>query len=336
MAGPTGKPSPDLKTDLTENGKHYAFFQAIRLLRYLIVKEGKGAPDSNLIRDFVRVRPNLSLAHPGTELDKIEKLPDEAPKYKITANFLGLYGESSPLPAFYTEDVINDRNENRGVLREFIDIINNPLYELFYRAWSKFRIPLKVIDENDPDYEDILMSLMGLGLDGIEEDVRNPQRLLRYIGLLTQSSKSALGLKTLLRDALEEPTLDITPCVVRKVGIPEDQRCRVGESANELGVESYLGSVVEERGGKYRVQVGPVGRERFRALMPGTRKYEDMRELEGLYLLEPLEADLEVSISPGELEDARLGGEEWTCLGVDTWLFSGRPDEQVSVVYKLR
>ena len=335
MEGKDGRPAFDLKKELLGNGKEFAFFQAIRLLRFLIVRETGGTTEESPVREHVRIRPNLSLAHPGTELSGIEKQKDAPPLYLVTANFLGLYGESSPLPAFYTEDLIDEREDKEGVSRDFVDIFNYPLYYLFYEIWSKHRLPIKVLEEKEQKYRDILFSLLGLGVKDIEKDVPESYSLLRYIGLLTQSPKSAKGLKTLLADALAQPDLDIVPAVKRKVRIPDDQRFLLGRSGNVLGEECYLGSRVEDRMGKYRIEIGPVKAGELRRYLPEKSGHEKIKFLSRLYLVEPRECDLKVILAEGELEQARLGEKDWCRLGQDTWIFSGRYDKPAQVVFQV-
>ena len=336
MAGENRRPSPDLKSALLENSKSFAFFQALRLLRFYIIREKGLGKETDPIRTEVRIRPELSLAHPAAELDAIEKLPGELPSYRMTANFLGLYGESTPLPTFYSEDLIHTTVEGESPSRDFLDIINYPLYLLFYKVWTKYRPFLKVVDEKDGQYLEILFSMMGLGVDKVREDVSGSHQLLKYVGLLSQFPKSALGLKTLLADAIEEPSVKIVPCVKRKVRIPEDQRCLLGVVGNVLGAECFLGEIMEERMGKFRITIGPLATPRFRLLMPGTFKFRRIIFLAAIYLIDPFEMDLELMLDRGEVKTARLGDEFWSQLGNDTWLFSGDYSRQVRASFELK
>ncbi|HUT55687.1 MAG TPA: type VI secretion system baseplate subunit TssG [bacterium] len=335
MAGEDRRPPPDLKAELLGDGKSFAFFQAIRLLRYYISRDKGLGKDKDPIRSEVRIRPELSLAHPAVEVEEVRALDTEQPSYRMTANFLGLYGESTPLPTFYSEDLIYDSQEGESAVRDFYDIINYPVYLLFYRIWTKYRPFLKVIDEKDPQYLEILFSMMGLGVEKIREDVSSAAQLLKYIGLLSQFPKSALGLKTLLTDVIEEPSIRIEPCVKRTVAIPEDQRCRLGKVGNVLGLECFVGQVMEDRMGKFRVIIGPLSAPRFRLLMPGTFKFRRILFFAAIYLIDSFDMDLELILSEGEVRTARLGDEFWSQLGKDTWLFSGDYGRQVRAGFEL-
>ncbi|MFO8111269.1 MAG: type VI secretion system baseplate subunit TssG [Desulfosalsimonadaceae bacterium] len=67
----------------------------------------------------------MSLAFPPADIDRIQEMDlQEHSGYEITANFLGLYGISSPLPTFYTEELMHEAAEDESVCRDFIDVIN--------------------------------------------------------------------------------------------------------------------------------------------------------------------------------------------------------------------
>ncbi len=335
MDAKAGRPAFDLKKELQKNGRNFSFFQAVRLLRFLIVRQMPEEQKTHPVREHVRMRPHLSLGHPSTEIEDINKISDTPLQYMVTANFLGLYGESSPLPAFYTEDLINEPDERDQVTRDFLDIFNYPLYYLFYEIWSKYRIPVKLIDEKNIDYRHILFSLLGLGVNDIEKDLPDPYRLLRYIGLLTQSPKSAKGLRTLLADALDNQRIAIIPAIKRRVRIPEEQRFRLGVSGNVLAEECYLGSQIEDRMGKYRVRIGPEKADDLQSYLPGKKGYEKIKSLSRLYLVKPYECELQVVLEKGELQQARLGETKWARLGEDTWIFSGQYNQMADVVFQV-
>src|SRR3546814_7786829 len=91
---PLPPPVAEIEPLLAE-GHRYAFFQALRLLRLHLGEE--------TFAQSVRVRPTLSLSFPENDINSIVRENDIL---RITANFFGLYGVTSPLPTFYTEDLI--------------------------------------------------------------------------------------------------------------------------------------------------------------------------------------------------------------------------------------
>lgn len=334
MAGQGGRPLSDLKHALIEEGHRFAFYQAIRLLRLLRSpgQEGRRSPAD--AAGGVRIRPKLDLAFPPADLDRIEELPpeDEArPVYRVTANFLGLYGVSSPLPVFYTEDLLDEADAEESVSRDFIDTLNQPLFMLLFRAWMKNRLFLQIEEEKSGDDLVRLFALLGLGEPVLQDAVPGASGLIRYLGLLTQFPRSALGLACLLGDALRNIPIHIVPCILRTAPIPPDQRLSLGSSGNALGMTSYLGETIQDRMGRFRIRAGPLEAAAFQALLPGGPDFERLTSLTAFYVTDPLEYDLELVLAAGEARPVCLGGLAWARLGLDTWAFSGGAVEETSV-----
>lgn len=342
MATKARKKTDSIKETLLNQSRRFAFIQALRLLKNHLMLEAAAdhgddedaSPPTALSRrswqQAIRVRPELSLAFPGTDIVSIEEIErdddqaaDTQMRYQITTAFLGLYGISSPLPTFYTEDLLDEAREDSSVSRDFIDIINTPLYTLFLQVWAKYRLGLRIVEEEDSDCLEQLFCLIGLGGPEFRKQFERPEGLLRYTGLFTQSPRSAMGLELLLRDALKEENLQIIACMKRKAAIPEDQRCRLGRGACRLGNDFYLGRQMEDRMGKFRIRIGPIQWATFQSFLPDTNRFEKLALLTNAYLDQPLEWELKVILAPEESRPAQLGVTGSSRLGWSTWLFSG-------------
>lgn len=322
MAGKDRGSSAHLKSDLLEKAHEFSFFQVMRLLRLCI--PGSAPPESKRSEEeeSIRVRPELSLAFPPADVATIEEVNREKPFYQITATLLGLYGSSSPLPTFYTEDLLDEAAEDMSVTRDFIDIFNHRLYLLLFRCWVKYRLFLQVIEENDPGVLGKLFCLIGLGEQELRKDLPESYSLIRYTGLFTQFPKSASGLKTLLQDALGGIPLEVIPCLKRTVKIPPDQRLLLGPPGNALGENSFLGEEIDDRMGKFRLRIGPLKSDPFHGLLPGRPDHQKLTFLTKFYLLDVLEYDIELILAEKEAETVSLGVSQWSRLGLDTWVFS--------------
>jgi len=314
--------APDIKKKLLLENRRFSFIQALRLLRLIACKEKGEMPDEQEFRRRIQVRPELSLDFPGTDLTAIEEILEDPERFVMTVTFLGLYGSSSPLPTFYTEDLLWEHAEGLSITRDFLDIINFPLYPIFFRIWSKYRLFFKIVEDPDPDTIQRLYCLLGFESEKMRERVVDPYGMLRYLGLTTQAPRSAEGLRAMLSDHLHEPTIDIEQCVPRVATIPDDQRFILGRSGCTLGDDAYLGSEVHERMGKFRVKIGPVDSETFHRFLPDKPAFKRMAELIRFYLDQPLIWDMEIRLKPGEIQPVRLGDGQWTQVGWNTCVFS--------------
>ncbi len=334
MASSNRGSSSHLKSDLLEKAHQFSFFQVIRLLRLFLSGQEVSHEEIGLEEEYIRIRPELSLSFPPSDVTKIEEREGEKPRFFVTATLLGLYGSSSPLPTFYTEDLLEEASEDMSVTRDFIDIFNHRLYLLLFRCWIKYRLFLQVIEENHPESLEKLFCLIGLGEKAFRKDLPEAYSLIRYTGLFTQFPKSASGLRTLLYDAFGKIPIRIIPCVKRVVKIPWDQRLYLGKSGCRLGEESFLGEEIEDRMGKFRLQIGPLKSDAFHQLLPGHPEHQRLCFLTQFYLLDAFEYDIELILAEKEAKTATLGGLEWSRLGLDTWTFSLDHLEEVQAIFQ--
>ncbi len=328
-----------------KEGHTYTFFQTVRLLKLLAMREGEVAPGGDPLTGAERtvsIRPSVALDFPESDVERVTF--DDEHKAQLTATFLGLYGVSSPLPNFYSEDVIDEHMNDRSVIRDFLDIVHKSLYPLFYGSWAKYQLFFRVAEERDPDAIGILESLVGIYDPSVRDHVDDPYGLLRYAGLLTQRPRSALGLETLLGDALGAPgKVEVIQCVERIAKIPQDQWLSLGkeaplgawESSVALGEGACLGSQVEDRAGQITIRIGPLSSRSLHQLLPGEPWSEKMGFLVNYYMVEPLTTRVELWLKGKSAQTACLGFDQWNRLGMNTWLFSGEYDDDVTALFEL-
>ncbi len=322
MASENRRTAAYLKQNLLKEGSAYSFFQVIRLLERI---DSHAVPDLGLseLDRLLRIRPNLSLSFPASDVEAVHEIEDgQRSRYEVVANFLGLYGASSPLPTFYTEDLMEEFADDESVVRDFVDTLNHRLYLLFFESLQKYRPFYHIAKGGQNRYLSQLYCLEGLGEQHYLSDIPDPVQLLRYIGLFSQRPRSAEGLKLLLGDVLGF-TISITSCLFRKARIPEDQLLRLGISGGVLGEDCVLGRQLDDRMGKFRIEVGPLNSEEYRNFFPGSESYNRLVLFTDLYLQDPLEYEIEIYMREQQARTACLGSEQWSKLGMDTWLYAG-------------
>ncbi len=337
MADTARRTALTVKEDLLADPARYSFFQAVVLLRHFFFNETAPPDDFTFVYDALRVRPHLSLSFPGSDMTSLsEDASGPFPVYHITATFLGLYGSSSPLPTFYTEDLIEEHSEDVSVTRDFLDVINSPLYPLLLRAVGKYRLFYLLRDARSPEISERIFCLLGYGHEALRERIPRVDRLPRFIGLFSQWPRSAMGLRALVSDALGGAPVRIVPNVPRMVKIPEDQRLILGVQGASVGVDAHLGCEIKDIMGAIRMIIGPVDEKTFHASLAGQENFHWVEELVSLYLSEPIECRLEVELYRDEARPARLGAGKWGALGHDAWVFSGSPPQSCRAVFDLK
>lgn len=323
MAATPGSADPSLEERLLEHGHDFSFFQAMRLLLMLAQRMRDGGDASK-----VRVRPELSLAFPPADVAGIEKT---AYGYLLKVTFLGLYGQSSPLPTFYTEELFDDWASDRSAARDLLDVVNHHIASLFHDSIPKYWLCHQVAQGRE-EYLELLFCLSGLGGRNFRRGLSDPQALLRHAELLTRHPRSAFGLERFLSDALEVP-VKVIQCRKRRVPIPTDQRLQLGATNCGLGVDALVGDEVADLSGMFRLQLGPVDLETFSAYLPGSPGRRKLDSLIGCYLTTPLAWDLELTLVGSEAPATTLGVAMGGRLGWDSWLAPDGAKAEASVVF---
>jgi type VI secretion system protein ImpH len=324
MAAQGRQQNIDLKKLLLDRGREIPFVQVLRLLRLLLASSEIPDHDSDRMFDFIRIRPELGLRFPGTDVVQVEEYQrDQDVCYRVTATFMGLYGSSSPLPTFYTEDLIEERRNDGSITREFIDIFNNSFYTHFFRIWEKYTISHRLAENPGDAKFKYLYALLGLSGSHVRHSLAHHKDFLSYIGLACQAPRSAAGLETLIRDLLGLNSVEIEQCVEEVTEIPLEQRCFLGKANSILGEDSHLGCRIRDMSARFILRIGLLDGEQLQTLLPDAPAYELIREAVRFYLDQPLGWDIELEVMQDHLSTTRPGVANWGKLGWNTWLFSG-------------
>ncbi|MGE0761002.1 MAG: type VI secretion system baseplate subunit TssG [Pirellulaceae bacterium] len=342
MATPSGRTSRDLKSRLAREAYQFDFFQAVRLLERIALREppsdGPGAgpvgEDESPSREVVRFAALTSLSFPPGEIAALTPPRDgaDAP-WRMTVPFLGLTGPTGVLPQHYTQLLIERVRRKDYALRDFLDLFHHRLISLFYRAWRKYRFVVgyeRAADNGRPDddlFTDCLYCLVGLGTGGLRgrQDVHD-ETYLYYAGHFAHAPRQAVALERIVGDYLDVPAR-----VIQFVGqwlylSREDQSRlpqagRLGETwNNSLGSDVVVGDRVWGMENRFRVQLGPLGYAVFQQLSPRGALLRKIAQLIRTYVGAEFDFDVQPVLRAKEVPPCQLGGDAY--LGWNTWVFS--------------
>lgn len=303
----------DLKQDLLENSQDFDFFQAYRLLQRLNTLSTSSRFDK---RD-IRVRPNLELGYGDTDIHEIFELAGNK-GFEIVTNLAGLYGISSPLPDFYTEELLDYEWEGFEGPRAFLDIVNNHLLTKLFDAWRLNRLSQNTIEGRLQDYRRLIASISNNPALEQNPDDELAQHKLRFSGLFSLYSKSAMGLKTLLQGYLETEQIDVIEHHRQVASVPDRDRLRLGEQASLLGENAHLGSRVTDYGSAISVRIGPIDESVYCEQFVDSERWALLNRLVREYLVEPLAVRFELLVSRPDKQSSL--GKHWNHLGQTTYL----------------
>lgn len=323
MGGKDWEQNFDLKSKLFEQGHQFSFIQAYRLIDLLLREELGDNYSRDAALQQIKIRPELSLNFPSSDISQIDLLEvDGKSIYQITATFLGLYGISSPLPSFYTEDLFRDQVDDNPLVREFIDIFNNHLYQLLLKIWDSHKLSYQVVEAKNPIYLSYLYRFGGIEHPSHNQMIPSQYNILRYLGIMGHLPRSALGLKIILADLLDVKNVEVLQCMDSVMDIPVEQIFSLGLSGSSLGEDAHLGNQIISASHAFTVKIGPVDDKEFKSLLPGSEKFQTIHHVVDAYIDQPLTYNVELVVSGKGLSTATLGNSSWSCLGHDTWIFA--------------
>ncbi|MEM9066132.1 MAG: type VI secretion system baseplate subunit TssG [Planctomycetota bacterium] len=238
---------------------------------------------------------------------------------RVEVSFLGLLGPNGPLPLHLTEYAL-DRARDAGdrSLASFLDLFNNRVIGMFYRAWAAGQ-PAAAADHGPDDtFTDAVANLVGLGLDSLHNrTVLGDHDKLAYAAHLAQISRPAEGLRVAIESRLGLP-VELEQCVTDWVPLPDDQLTRLGCPGATLGGGAAMGRRVPDAGGRFRLRVGPVPYARLAEMLPGGLAAAEIADWVSEYTRRQLAWDIQILVKGDEIPPTQLGA--GGRLGWTTWL----------------
>ena len=325
--------TPPMISELLRNPQQFSFYQAIRLL--VSSSEGGVAPGNagSCANEPLRFRPHASLAFPSADVASIEMLNNNAanPQFRMDVTFMGLYGPASPLPAFYTEEII-DESRDENTRRDFLDLFHHRAISFLYRSWQKYRYYEQFQAGAIDEFSQWMLALAGLGDPSLRKGLDlDWERLLAHLGVLSMRGRSAPTLSRIVSHYFRNLPVRIHQWVERRVRIDVTQRAFLGHENCGLGLDCTIGKRVSDISGKFRVCVGPLEFESFREFLPDGRRYRALRDLVRFTLRDQLEFDVELTLQKQEVPDLTLANNNPCQLGWSSWL-GNKPESDQSVI----
>lgn len=326
MAYTTGQKTRDIRARLLASGHGFEFAQVMRLARMLLDPVGTvGIPQGHW-RERTHLRADLSFSFPASDVKQVENAGCDGSDLLVTAAFLGLYGTSTPLPAFVSESLFDESAADESACRDFLDIIQQRTFHLCFQGWQKYRLAVRVVEEKDPLERERLCCLIGLGEKTFAHSLPDTNYLLRYTGLLSHSKRSGHALETILRCSLKMECVYVVEDLKQWATIPAGQQMRLGADNCTLNVDAVLGTRMRDLRARFRISIGPLTWEQYNSLLPGTPLHVQTALLVNFVVADPLMCDLELVLAAGEARPFVMDDPQFR-LGCNIFLFSDRMPE---------
>ncbi|WP_162894647.1 type VI secretion system baseplate subunit TssG [Rhizobium terrae] len=300
---------------------HFRFHQLVALME---LRRGDALPVGSLgdpAREYLRFRAARSLSFGPSDVRAVAYDPT-ADLLDIRVNFFGLYGPASPLPAAFTERII-EADTVPSPVEDFLDLFNHRLISLLHVIWRKYRYYLRYETGGADPLSKRFLALCGFPIedrDRIGEISRSA--LLPHLGLISLFSNSSEVVGATLSNFFAIPCR-IEEFIPRKVAIGEESRLALGRANNVLAEDAILGFELDDDFGKFRIRAGRASFAVLEPFLPHGDKHRQFCELLVMATREPLEWELQFAFDAETIPMARLG----ECrLGWTSWFYADNPE----------
>ena len=317
----------EVRRDLEEHPGRFEFFQAVRLLLRIFNRLETPGAFMPATREGVRFRAHNTLEFPPSQIDSIDWSRDVP---AMTVNFMGLTGPMGVLPRVYTEMILSRVRSRDRTLADFFDIFNHRMIFLFYQAWEKYRSAVAYERDGRDRVSKYLMSLIGLGTDGLDgRMVVRDDSMLYYSGLLSLQPRSAVAVRGVLQDYFGIP-VEVEQFVGTWQPLGKADQCDLGSGptlSSQLGVGTVVGDEVWDQQSRICLKLGPLTEERYLEFLPGGATYQPLCELARFACGAHLEIEVQLVLERAVVPRCKLGEDSLAGprLGWFTWMKSG-PD----------
>jgi type VI secretion system protein ImpH len=333
---PSDRPGIALGERAAAESHAWSFFQLVRALTR--TSEGASLPGGPgpARSENLRFRPAASMGFPKSDVESVDRIgadeDEDTERWRVTVNFMGLYGPSSPMPNHFTEEIVwAGADADTG--RDFVDLFHHRVISFVYRAWEKYRYPVCFTSGGTDPFTTRMSCLLGAGTAGMSEALGVPPvSLLRTAGLLADRHRSAAGLEQMLRVHFGGVDVRVRSCAERHARIPDAQRLRLGRPGATLGDSAVLGESVIDRAGSFEIELGPLAMPAFRRLLPGGEDLLRLVRLTRLYVTDPLDFHLRLRLRADQVPALRLAPPEPQPLGHLSWMRPHGAREGVALV----
>jgi len=322
----------DLQRRLEEAPWTFDFFQAVRRLECARPQIPSVGESLSVDDDALRFAQQPSLAFAASTLQAFSIRADGLPP-QMFVNFMGLLGPNGPMPLFLTDRARQrEFNFRDPTLSRFLNIFNNRMIALFYRAWAtnqqtvsferRGRVATRGRDADR--WGTYVGSFFGMGNESfIGRDAVDDIAKLHFSGRLSAPTKNAEGLREIVEDYFGVAT-QLAQFVGRWIDIPGPDRLRLGESRRTglIGFNgtAIVGSTVWDCQSKFRLRLGPMKLGQYDRLLPGGDSLRRLLAWVRNYVGEQFDFDVSLVLEAREVPQVSLG--KLGRLGWTTWLKS--------------
>jgi type VI secretion system protein ImpH len=358
MPTPKRRFAPAVIARLFEDPQRFAYFQAVRLVELWLKRHGppgaRTRPRGALVAQYLRFDNSTSFVFPVHQVEAMAPAPRTLGRdavalvqaaqdstleaIHLTPTFMGLLGGHGALPAHYTERIAAHLAADKDAgPRAFFDTWSNRTLALFYEAWRKYRIELQYEVDGEDGFLPLVLSLAGLGNDGLRQRLVHEQggavrdeSLAYFAAALQHRPASAVQIARVLGEYFNQP-VRAEQFVGCWYGVPAGQQTTLGGANAVLGAGALAGDRVWQRDLRLRLVIGPLDHAGLQAFLPGGVAARALHSILTMLTGTALEYEVQLVLRAEDVRGTQLAGagpgDGMGRLGWDSYVLS-RPSAE--------
>lgn len=303
---------------LSEAPYRYDFYQTLRRLECLYDSKPRWGLARRPVDEPVRLGQDPDLAFAPAPLASFEPAAGNAPP-RLQVRLFGLLGPNGPMPLHFTE-YVRERLRHAGdpTLSRFLDVLHHRFLALFYRAWAQAQPHVNHDRPKDDRFAVYTGAFVGLAPARFRERDAVPDLAkFFHVGTLIRQTRNAEGLGGILQHFFRVP-VEVEQFVGHWMRLGARERTYLARAGAALGSGAVLGRRVWDRQYKFRIHLGSLTLEQYKAFLPGGALLPKLVDWVRLYVNFEFEWDVRLWLDRRDVPSLMLGG--GTRLGWTTWL----------------
>jgi type VI secretion system protein ImpH len=321
MAPKERQPDPPLRSRLFSEFFQFSFYKAVSLLEGFRPGSKRLGETLDPKEEAVRFSVKPGLSFPPSDISDLQQADPEQ-QARMDVRFLGLIGPSGVLPHWFNELLLERIRAKDFTLVDFFDIFHHRLLTLFYLAWKRTKLTASYVPGARDRLSWYLLSLIGLGTEGLRGRIGLPEESLIYCsGLLSRQVPSAVAVEAAAR-YMANADAAVDQFIERMIPLEPDDYSLLGGTNASLGVTTVCGSFARDCQSTFRVRLGPVGYGQFCRFLPSGDLLKPIFSLIRYMVGVEYEFEIRVLLLAAEVPGLRLGDAAPGSprLGWSTWL----------------
>jgi type VI secretion system protein ImpH len=297
----------------------FDLFQAISLLEREGVAQGRVEIGASGGPEAVRLKSHVSLGFEASDVCNISRGADTGEAFTLSTPVLSLSGHGGPLPAAFTELLLERNAAKDFATSDFLDIIQHRMLSLFYLNRKRRRLGLGWASPQASTVARSTGYLCGLDVDSVDRKTHKPW--LRHAGLIAGAPRSMTALCALLADRY----------AIRFQGeqfvggwqrLEEDELTQLGhpQQSPQLGRNAFLGRRIWDQEAAIRLRADDQSIARVMDLLPGGSDHEDFKTTVRAFIPSALRVEVLLTPQTDTLPAGRLSTLSSPRLGWNAWM----------------